>query len=146
MIWCHIFNNILIQRLYKYFDNGRKKSESVKNGKFWVSTRKLFARVIWPQKIHWWQNFYSRWRSLRVIVNLKFQKFRRGGMFWWHAIFSVNFFLSFFLHQCVYRDHTSRHFSIYQFLFCKSVPKMAAKLKFGQKSAIPPNVLAPFFL
>ena len=98
------------------------------------------------KKIDWWQNFYSRWRCFRVIASLKFEKFRRGGMFWWHAIFSGNFFSLFFLHQCINRDHISRNFSIHQFLFCKSVQKMAAKLKFGQKSAIPPNVLAPFFL
>ena len=65
---------------------------------------------------------------------------------WWRTIFSVIFFSLFFLHRCIHRDHTPRRFSIYHFLLCGSVQKMAAKLKFDPKSAIPLNVVAPFFL
>ena len=123
-----------------------EKNESVKNWKFWVSTRKLFVRVIRPLETHWWQNFYSRWRSFWVIANRKSEKFGRKGIMCPFAIFSVNFFSLNFLHQWIYEDHISRRFSFYHIWLCKSGQKMAAKLKFCRKSAISPDVHMPFFL
>ena len=65
---------------------------------------------------------------------------------WGKAIFYVNFFSLFFLHQCIHRDHTPRRFSIYHFLLCGSVQKMAAKLKFGKNRLFLPMVTCHFFL
>ena len=85
-------------------------------------------------KIYWWQNFHSRWRSFWVIANQKSEKFGREDILCPRAIFSV--FSIFFLHQYIYIDYISRHFSIYHLLLWKKVQKIAAKLKFGEKTAI----------
>ena len=61
------------------------------------------------------------------------------------TIFPVNLFSLFFLHQCIHRDHTPRRFSIYHFLLCGSVQKMAAKLKFGKNRLFLPMVTCHFF-
>ena len=59
--------------------------------------------------------------------------------------FFCNFFSLFFHYQCIHRDHTPRRFSIYHFLLCGSVQKMAAKLKFGKNRLFLPMVTYHFF-
>ena len=84
------------------------KKRECQNWNFWVKTRKLFVRLIWPLKINWWQYFYSRWCSFRVIVNQKFAKFSQGSILSWHFIFSVIFFSLFFLHNVFIETWTAR--------------------------------------
>ena len=69
------------------------------------------------------ENFYSRWRSFRVIANPKREKFGREGILCPRAFFTVIFFSSFFLHQCIHKDHYPRHFSIYHYSLCESLKK-----------------------